>query len=402
MSHGVPVTTYRSLWSNVPFRALFTIRLLEMTGIVVSSLAVGTVIYAHTDSPLLTAVAMFGGPVVQVVSSRYLLAASDLLRPRTALVLSGVIAAGTDLLQLIPGLSWPLRLALVATAYLMAAATGGSSIALLSDIVPRDTFVLARSALNVTVGGMQVLGNAVGALLLLAVRPVDLFLLSGVSALLGAVMARCTLRDYPARASGPVGRRTRRVNRQLLGSGAIRPIYVMMCVPNGLIVGCEALYIPYAPSRAGYLFAATSAGMLLGDILLGRFTPTTVRDRLIVPLRGLLAAPLLIMMLQPPIAVAGAALLCAGLGYAAALPLQDRLLRHVAAETKGQAFALASTAVLVGQSIGALVAGTLADQVGAGTTMTLLAAMSLLCTVLIAPGMRASRLGQGPPLDSRA
>ena len=66
-------------------------------------------------------------------------------------------------------------------------------------------------------------------------------------------------------------RRTREVNRALLGSPVIRPLYLAMWVPNGLIVGCEALFVPFAGERAGYLFAVTAAGMLLGDVFVGRF-----------------------------------------------------------------------------------------------------------------------------------
>ena len=46
-------------------------------------------------------------------------------------------------------------------------------------------------------------------------------------------------------------------------------------MPNGLIVGCESLFVPYAPRHAGLLFAFAALGMLVGDTLTGRFLPRT-------------------------------------------------------------------------------------------------------------------------------
>lgn len=111
--------------------------------------------------PLLTALVMFGRPLIQLVTSRYLLASSDLLRPRTAMMMTGVVAC-VDSIQVIPSLPWWMRFVLVAVMHSALAAT----IALLSDIVPKEAFVLGRATLNMTVSTVQVVGNALGAILL--------------------------------------------------------------------------------------------------------------------------------------------------------------------------------------------------------------------------------------------
>ncbi|MGW5639954.1 hypothetical protein [Streptomyces sp. NPDC003832] len=49
-----------------------------MTGVVLSGLALGTVMSDETGSPLLTAAALVGGPLVQLVLARHLPATSDL------------------------------------------------------------------------------------------------------------------------------------------------------------------------------------------------------------------------------------------------------------------------------------------------------------------------------------
>jgi len=387
--------TYREIFGIREFRVLFGVRTVTMLGLMVSSLAIGTVIFDQTGSPLLTAVALFGGPIVQLVTSRFLLAGADLMRPRTAMVLAAATAGCTDLLQLIPGLPWGGRFAILAAGYVIFAATSGTVIALLSDIVPRQAFVLARATLNITVGGSQILGYAVGAILLSWLPPTGLFWISGGLTLLAATLIRWRIGNHPPRAQGNIVTRTRTVNRQLLSSPVVRPIYLMMWIPNGLVVGCEAMFIPYAGNSGGYLLAATAAGMLAGDVVIGRFVPEALRDRLILPLRVLLAVPFGFFILQPPLPAACLLAAVAAFGYPAALPLQERLIDHTEPDVVGQVFGVAGTGTMIGQSAGALIAGGVADLLGgasrsAAMTMTVMAILSLAATALLAGGLRRS------------
>ncbi|RLK58864.1 MFS transporter [Actinokineospora cianjurensis] len=390
------MTTYRALFAIREFRVLFFVRLFTMVGVVVSSLALGTVMYGETGSPLLTAISLFGGPLVQLGTARYLLASSDLLRPRSAMVAMAAIATATAALQALPGLAWWVRFVILAAGYVAMGATSGTVLALLSDIVPEKAFVLARATMNITVGGMQVLGYAVGAVLLAAFSPTWLFGIAAVVGVVAGALARTGLVDRPARAQGKVVERSRRVNRALLGSPVVRPIYLMMWIPNGLIVGCEALFIPYAADQAGYLFAAGAAGMLTGDIVIGRFVPESLRDRLIVPLRVLLAVPFLAFPLSPPLPVAGILITLSAFGYAAALPLQERLIHHTPIDVRGQAFGLSTTGLTTGQALGALTAGTIAQLLptthAEEWTMTTLATLSLTTTALLRPTLHRSHL----------
>ena len=133
-----------------------------MVSAVMGTSTLGVVMFDQTRSPLLTTLVMFGRPLVQLGTSRYLLASSDLVRPRTAMMMTGVVAACVDSIQVIPSLPWWMRFVLVAVMHSALAAT----IALLSDIVPKEAFVLGRATLNMTVSTVQVVGNALGAILL--------------------------------------------------------------------------------------------------------------------------------------------------------------------------------------------------------------------------------------------
>ncbi|MEO7070083.1 MAG: hypothetical protein ABI131_06280, partial [Nostocoides sp.] len=322
---------------------------------------------------------------------------------RTAMILVGLTSAVTDVFQLIPGLAWGWRFALVAVGYLVVSATSGTVMALVSDIVPADGFVLARSTMSVLVGGMQVIGNGVGGLLLLWFATTHLFVISATMTFVAVVIARFGLTDHPPRASGKVMSRTRAVNRLLLGSRVIRPLYFTMWIPNGLIVGCEALFIPYAGRHGGYLFAAAAAGMLMGDLSMGRFVPGRWRDGLIRPLRYALAIPYLAMILVPRNPVAALIALVASVGYCAHLPLQERLIRQTAVDQRGQVFGLYSTGLMIGQAMGAIIAGGLAGWLGHGRegvaqTMAILAVASVLVTLALSRGL--ARSAPTPPREA--
>ena len=377
------------------FRVLFVSQCLTMVGGATAGLALGTIVHQETGSAVLTGLSMFGGPLVAMFASGFLLAASDTVRPRRALVLVAVVVAVADLAQALPGLPWPARFALLATVWLVLSTAAGAGVAFMADLLPSGAFVLGRATLNIAVGSMQIVGYGLGGLLLVWLDPEGLFLVAAGSSALAAVLLRCGLADRAARATGPVVRRTRLVNRRLLGSRVLRPLYLSSWVPNGLVVGCEALFIPYAGERAGYLLAATAAGMLLGDVVVGRFLTAGVRDRLVNPLRFLLAAPFLLFWFEPPLVAAMALGLVAAIGYADSLPLQERLLDRVDPGERGQAMGLRATGLGAGQALGALAAGTTADLLGvgpaaAGQAMAVMGALSLAVSLALVPGLRRS------------
>ena len=391
--------TYRQLFAVPEFRVLFLVQCLNVGAYAVASLALGTITFAATGSPVLTALAMFGAPLMRIVGQSLFGSGSDLVRPRTALVLVAATTLVTDLLQAIPGLAWGWRFALLAAGPLITSALGGSMMALVSDILPPDGFILGRATINIAVGGMQIVGYGVGGLLLLRFTTTQLFLGSAAALLVALLLLRFGLSDHPPRHSGAsVVRRTREVNRRLLGSRVVRPLYLTMWVPNGLVVGCEALFVPFAGERAGYLFAVTAAGMLLGDVVVGRFLSVPLRDRLIGPLRLLLAVPYLAFFLLPSLACAAVLAFVASAGYSASLPLQERLVAHTDAESRGQVFGLQGTGLMVGQALGALLGGAVASTLGAGPeaaakAMGVMAVASLVVSVALTPGLRRSRPG---------
>jgi hypothetical protein len=386
--------TYTELFAIREFRVLFVTRCLAVASMSVASLALGTITYAETGSAVLTALSLFGGPLITLLGSATLLGASDMLRPRTALLLLAGASLVADALQAVPGLPWQLRFLILTIPYVVLSATAGAMLRLLSQIVGEHGFVLGRATLNVAVGTCQIVGFSAGGLLLVAFTARELFAVAAVVDLVLLVTIRLGIGDHPGARSGEgLVRRTRVVNRQLLGSPVTRPLYLCLWVPNGLIVGCEALFVPFT-DHAGLLFAAMAAGMLAGDVGVGRFASQELRDRLLEPLRLLLAAPWLLLFLAPPLPVVLVIAFCSAIGYAASLPLQDRLLRVTGEQTRGQTFGLALNGMKIGHAGGALLGGLLATWVSTSTAMGLLAVASLAVTLAVTRGLRRSAPGR--------
>jgi hypothetical protein len=405
------VPTYRSLFAIREFRTLFVNRCVVMISVAASALALGTITFDATRSPVLTGLSMFGGPLVSLVTSQLLLASSDSVRPRTALMCQMGGALVADALQLVPGLPWEWRFFLLAIPYVVNSMFSGTQWVIVRAVVPDESFILARSTMNLAVGGMRVVGYGVGGLALIWLSPRGLFLVAAIADLISLLNVRFGIRDRPARGTPARGtgdkrnvvRRTAAVNRRLLGSRLTRPLYLALWVPNGLVVGCEALFVPYGHGPlGGWLFGASAAGMMLGDLTFGRFVPPARRDRLIEPLRLLLGAPYVVFFLSPPWYVAVGLAFGASVGYAASLPLQDRLLRYADDEVQGQIMGLYSTGLMIGQAIGALIAGTVGAWLAPGSAVGVMAVASVVVTLVLVPGLRRSAQGRFAPGSGRS
>jgi hypothetical protein len=391
------VRTYRQLFAIAEFRAIFIAQCLVMAAASAGSLALGTVTYAATHDAILSGLSMFGGPLIRLAASWFTSSAADLLQPRQAMMAVGAVGCAADLLQAVPGMPWGARFAFLALPWVVMAATSGAMIALVSDILPEDSFVFGRATLNIAVGGMQVAGYGLGGLLLAGLTTSGLFLVAAGASAVAVLVVYRGVADHPPRVTGDsMVRRSHAVNRALFGSRLLRPLFIAGCVPNGLVVGCESLFIPFGGHAAGYLLAATAAGMLMGDITVGRVLPAAARTWLVEPLRFLLAAPYVLFLLHPPLPAALALGFFASAGYAASLPLQERLLAHTSPDVRGQVLGVYSTGLLAMQGIAAVLAGLLAQCLGGGpsaaaTAIGLLGCASLTVTVTLIPGLRRTR-----------
>ena len=385
-SQAFAMRTYREVFVVAEFTPLFVATSLRNVAATMSGLALGSLVYARTGSALLSALSMFGASFAQVIGAATLLSLADRVRPRTALVTLGGLFALATLALTIPAAPVWLLLAIVLANGLVNAAGSGIQWGLVNEILPEGGYILGRSMFNMSVGVMQIVGFATGGTLVALASARGAMLIAAGLYLASAVVVRAGLTDRAPRAAGRASiRETWAGNARLWASPARRDAYLAMWVPNGLIVGCEALFVPFAPRSAGVLFVAAAVGMLAGDTALGRFVPARWRGRLISPLRLLLAVPYLLFAVHPPMPLAALAVAVASFGYGASLLLQDRLIALTPQDIRGQALGLNSSGMLTMQAVGATIAGVVAEHVSPASAMTIMAVASVITTVALTP-----------------
>ncbi|WDZ85653.1 MFS transporter [Micromonospora cathayae] len=429
--------TFRDVFAVAEFRVLFVSFGVFLIGETVKMLALSVLVYERTGSGLIAALAYVTGFLPHAFGGVFLLALADRWPPRALMV-------GYDLLRLAlvvvlaVGVLPPTgMLALVFVVGLFGPVSSAARTALLPEMLHGDAYVLGRSLLTVASGGTQVVGFAVGGLLLGLVGPYGALWLTAATCALSALLVRLGLRHRPGRrsaqpdgpsdeAAGPSGavvgqsdgvvgpsgeaagqpvaragrsggrrratsgavRETWRVNRELLGDRRIRGLLLAQWLPGSMLVGAEAVAVPYAAelgpgTSAGVLLMAGAFGMLVGDLLVGRFVAPALRERLSPWLALLLGVPLLVFPLRPGLAVAAVLFAVAAAGYAYQLGLARRFLDAVPPGRRGQAFGLTGTGMMTAQGLAAAGAGALSELTGPAVAMAASGAASLLTTLLL-------------------
>ncbi|MEV6266980.1 hypothetical protein AB0L64_07440 [Kribbella sp. NPDC051936] len=394
--------TYRAIFANPEFRNLWISSALGNASSTMTSLTLAILVDAATGSALLAAAVMFGPSLAQVLGVSTLMSAADTARPRQVLTLLAVLSTVAVAVQAAADLSAGLRLVLsLAVAYGLSIGAGVRW-GLLGEVVSSDEFVLGRSAMNLSVGAMQIAGFGVAGVLLQAVGPSTVLWIATGCAALAVPVIRFGLHDRAPRRVARTGlAETWRGNRTLLAQRRTRPLLLALTLPNGLIVGCEALFVPYAGSRAGWLLAAGAAGMMTGDLVVGRYLSWQRRRSVAHWLRFLLAVPFLGFAFDLPLAVLCILVAVGSSGYSASLAQQEILVDLTPPEMRGQVLGLESALRMTTFGVTAILAGALADLTAAAPVMTAFAVASLLVSVALSRPLAriGSPHGSGPAAE---
>ena len=413
-------TTYRSVFAVREFRVLFAALLMYVLGFEFEILGLSVLVYAQTRSAFWTALAFSMGFAPQAVGGALFTSLADRLPPRLVATVGLLTRAAPGLvIGLWPALPVPVMLALVAVAATVAPVFTAAISGVLPDVLDGDRFVLGRSVFSLTGSATQIIGLGLGGAILAALPARRLLLAAGLSLLVAAVIVRLGLRPRAARAAraAPAARAARSDapaargivratvtgNIELLADRTVRGLLLAQWLPAWFITGAESLIVPYTgslgepASAASPLLAAVPAGMLLGDVVVGRFCRPRARQRLAFPLAVVMGLPLLAFAFRPPLPVAGVALFACGAGFAYALGIQQAFLDSLPTRLRGQAFGLNSTGAMGGQGLFPPAAGAVASAFGAGAAMAIAGA----ATIIAALALRAPLTGKDPDARDR-
>jgi predicted MFS family arabinose efflux permease len=267
----------------------------------------------------------------------------------------------------------------------------GAANRVISEVLTGDTYVLGRSLLTVSASAAQIAGMALGGLAVAAVGPRRALLVSAFCLIVSAVIVALRLPDFsrpPSQEKRSAVAESWSTNVELLGDRGIRRLLMVQWLPPAFVVGGQALIVAYCahrnftPGVTGAMLAAAPAGMLLGDLVVGRFLRPSLRTRLVAPLIGLLGIPLILLALDPPPTASVVALGFGGIGFSYMLGLQQAFLDAVPPANRGQAFGLLSTGLMTLQGLGPLAFGVIGQLAGIGPAMSI-AGLAALCSAVV-------------------
>jgi predicted MFS family arabinose efflux permease len=399
--------TYREVLAEPRFRLIFATRSLAIGADTLRTVALSMLIFAATGSPLLAALTYGAAFLPQAIGGTLLGALADRMRPRPLITAGyGLEAAAAAALALAGPPAWA-SLALVAAIGCVTPVFGGASSRLIAEALEGDAYVLGRSLANIAASAAQILGLAAGGAVVAALGARHALLVTAACHLAAATAVRVRLPDLPAPPQ-PAGQRpvsvprqSWRVNRQLLADREVRVLLLASWLPPTFIVGAESLIVPYAArhglpaSAPGLLLACVPAGMIAGDLAVGRLLRPAARERLTVPLMMVAGLPLLAFAAAPALPVAAALLAIVGLGPAYLLGIQRRFRDAVPAPVLGQAFGLLATGLMTFQGAGPALCGAVAEIIPPGRVMALTGAATIITALGLLPALRTGRTG-GP------
>jgi MFS family permease len=367
--------TYRELFSERQFRALFAAQAISLTGDQLARVAIASLVYARTGSAFVTALIyavtylpwLIGGPLLGGLADRF--------PRRTVMVACQLASTVLVALMAVPGMPLVALAALLFVVILAESPFLAARASLLVDILPDDRYVLASALNQLTIQGTQVVGFAAGGALVHLIGARRSLLVDALTFLLSAALVRFGVRVHRAVATvtqlGNSWDRMKSGAKVVFGDPRLRGLVLLGWLATFWVVP-EGLAAPYAAGDStaiGLLLAAQPVGSVLGGLVLSRMVRPTTRLELMGWLAVLSCLPLLLFVLTPPIPVAVALLVVSGIGTTYNLPANAAFMQALPAERRGQAFGLVAAGLVAGQGISIAVAGACAEVTSPGVVI---------------------------------
>lgn len=368
--------TFREVFDQREFRAVFTAGALSWVGDYVAKAAVTLLVYQQTESVALSAAAfavsylpwLLGGPLLAALAERY--------PYRRVMVTCDVIRMALMLLIAIPNLPVPAVLMLIFAATLANPPSQAAKSALVPQILAGDRLVLGLS-LNSSVGqAAQVVGYLIGAAVA-AIDPALALLINALTFAISALIVRLGVRDRAPLMTtahrSHLLRETAQGFQIVFGTPVLRAIAVLVFSAMLFSIVPEGLAAAWANKDAGgdldagvaqaVIMVANPVGFILGGLLVSRLFGPARRLALMRPLA--VFAPLVLVPAlfdPPPLVVALLAALC-GFAVAGMMPMANGLfVQALPAAFRARAFGVMATGVQVIQGVAVLVTGLLAER----------------------------------------
>ena len=369
-------------------------------------------VYQRTDSTLLSAATFAISYLPWILGGPVLAALADRLPRHRVLIASDVARAVLVAAMALPGMPLALLLALLLLVSLCSPPFEAARSALVADVLTGDRYAVATSLTGVTTQAAQLVGFLLGGALLLEFSPSAALLVNAATFAVSAVWLTVGLQRRPAPALEEAGDEVRSIWRDTVGGvrflasaprllaivGVLWVAALFVNAPEGIATPF-GLQLQGTTAATGVLLAAGPAGTALGGLVVGRFCPPPVRERLLTPLIGLSLGGVLLAGLVPLWLGTGTAAFVAvvalfflsGVGGACNIPLNVAFVQAVPSAYRGRAFGVAAAGLAGVQGLGVLLAGLGAEALRPSTVVALSGAIGLVAVVVPLLALRRTR-----------
>jgi MFS family permease len=404
-SHRGETPRYRDVFAVAEFRALWAAQVLSVGGDQLARVALTVLVYAHTGSALLAAVAYAASIAPQFLGGLLLSGLADRWPRRNVMIVCDLARAPLAVLMAVPGMPTGALIGLLCAVTALGAPFGSARAAIVPDVLG-DAFPLGTAITMTTYQAAQVAGFVAGGAVvgLFGARiaiciDAGTFLASAAIVALGVRHRPAPAADRSAPAadrSAPTAERRAAENgdgllataRLLLGQRAVR-VPLLLGLLSAAYNVPEAIAVPLAraagggPVAASMVMAAPALGAALGVLALTMFIGPDLRQRMTTPLAFGACAILTAAALRPGLAGILVILLASGLCDSYQVGANAAFVAAVPDERRGQAFGLAIAGMQLGQGAAMVLAGAVASHAGPWLAVTVAGAVGAAASLLI-------------------
>ena len=368
-----PRTTFRDVFAVREFRALWFSEVLSVGGDRLALVAITLLVYNHTRSPLLAAIAYASGYVPWVIGGLFLADVADRRPRRTIMVVCDVVRTVLVAGMAVPHVPIWVLVALLFATTMFAPPFESARAAITPDILPGELYPLGAAVIQTTFLAGQVLGAVGGGLAVafIGVRPT--LVIDAATFVVSALFIGLGTRARPAAARPEIVQpsplaRMRGGFGLLFGDQALRTLLMFGWLVAFYTIP-EGVAAPYAARLGG---GSIATGLVLASTVFSTMIVTPLFTRLVRPRRRLAwmgplavltCATLVLTALRPGLA---ASLVIFSLSAAFGvyqIAANTAFVVRVPNERRAQAFGIANMGVIVGQGAAFVAAGAAAEVV---------------------------------------
>ena len=388
-----PRATFRDVFAVREFRALWFSEVLSVAGDRLALVAITLLVYNHTRSPLLAAIAYASGYVPWVIGGLFLADLADRRPRRSIMVVCDAVRTVLVAGMAVPHVPIWVLVALLFATTMFAPPFESARAAITPDILPGELYPLGTAVIQTTFLAGQVLGAVGGGLAVafIGVRPtlvIDAvtFVLSGLFIGLG-IKSRPATRSESVQSSALA--RMRDGFRLLFGDQALRTLLMFGWLVAFYTIP-EGVAAPYAARLGG---GSIATGLVLASTVFSTMIVTPLFTRLVRPRRRLAwmgplavltCATLVLTALRPGL-VASLVIFSLSAAFGVyQIAANTAFVVRVPNERRAQAFGIANMGVIVGQGAAFVAAGAAAEVVSPAVVIAVGGGIGAVIGVILA------------------